>query len=55
VLAKAALIAGYIFAISGRLPPGITQRYLGLQFVIGTATVTAGTVTAGIVLDEQTA
>lgn len=55
VLAKTVLVAGYKFLISGRLPPGITQRYIGLQYVIGTATTTAGNVWAGLVLDEETA
>lgn len=54
VLAKAVLIAGYKFLITARLPTGITQRFVGLQYVIATATTTAGKVTAGIVLDEQT-
>lgn len=54
VLAKATLVAGYKFLITGRLPPGITQRFVGLQYVIGTATTTAGKVTAGIAIDEQT-
>lgn len=51
--ALAALTAGKQFPIS--FGPGITQRYLGLRYVIGTATTTAGTVSAGFVLDRQTA
>lgn len=51
-LALATLVAGYQFRL--RIPPGISARYLGVQYVIGTATTTAGTVTAGIVLDKQT-
>lgn len=49
VLAKAALVAGYQFRLGCTLPVGITQRYLGLQFIIGTAAMTAGKVTAGII------
>lgn len=52
-LAVATLIAGYQVRLSC-IPHGIAQRYLGLQYVIATATTTAGTVTAGILLDRQT-
>lgn len=54
-IAKATLVAGYRFAIGGPLPEGINQRYLGVKYTIGTATTTAGKVTAGVVLDRQTA
>jgi translation initiation factor 6 (eIF-6) len=37
------------------LPGGLNERYLGVQYVIGTATMTAGKVTAGIVANKQTA
>jgi hypothetical protein len=50
-IALATLVAGYQFRLG--LPIGITKRYLGLQYTIGTATMTAGTVTAGLVLDQQ--
>ena len=30
---------------------GLNQRYLGLRYIIGTATTTAGTITAGLVED----
>lgn len=53
-IAKASLVIGYNFKIE--LPVGsVTKRYLGLQYVIGTATTTAGKVTGGFVLDRQTA
>lgn len=52
-LAYTALTAGYQAKLS--LSPGIAQRYLGVQYVIATATTTAGTATAGFVADRQTA
>lgn len=52
VLALAALTAGKQFSIA--IPPGITERYLCLQYVIAGATTTAGTVTAGLLMDRQT-
>lgn len=42
----ATLVAGYKFRI--RIPGGITKRYLGLRYNIFTATTTAGTITAGL-------
>lgn len=48
VLALATLVAGYRPRL--RLPlMGLTQRYLGLRYIIGTATTTAGTVHASLV------
>lgn len=52
VIAVATLVAGYRFRF-GSLPPGVTKRYVGLQYVIGTATTTAGNVTAGLVMDAS--
>lgn len=52
-IAVATLIAGYQVRLSC-IPHGIGQRYLGMQYLIATATTTAGTVTSGIVLDRQT-
>jgi len=52
VYALADLVAGKQLEVA--IPPGIDQRYLALRYDIGTATTTAGTVTAGIVLDRQT-
>lgn len=52
-IAVATLIAGYQVRLSC-IPHGVAQRYLGLQYLIATATTTAGTVTAGLVLDRQT-
>lgn len=50
---KATLVAGYKFRIAS-LPLGITKRYLGVQYVIGTATTTAGKITSGLVVDVST-
>lgn len=50
-IALATLVAGYQFRLG--VPVGITARYLGVQFVIGTATTTAGKVTAALLLDRQ--
>jgi hypothetical protein len=52
-LALATLVAGYQFRLRC-VPQGVTKRYLGVRYVIGTATTTAGKCTAGIVLDRQT-
>lgn len=52
-IAKATLVAGYAFRF-GTLPPGITKRFLGMQYVIGTATTTAGNITSAIVVDRDT-
>lgn len=46
-IAKATLVPGYKARIA--IPHGLTARYLGMQYVIGTETTTAGKVTAGIV------
>lgn len=51
-IAYAGLTAGYQARLA--VPAGITQRYLGVQYVIATATTTAGKVTAGLVEAKQT-
>lgn len=51
-IAVASLVAGYQFRIE--VPVGVSQRYLGMQYVIGTAATTAGKVTAGFTTDRQT-
>lgn len=51
-IAKATLVAGYQFRLG--VPVGITARYLGVQYTVGTATTTAGKVTAALLLDRQT-
>lgn len=52
-LALATLVAGYQIRIA--VPyVGLTSRYLGVRYTIGTATTTAGTCTAGIAKDIVT-
>ena len=52
-LAMATLVAGYQLRIA--VPKvGLTSRYLGCRYTIGTATTTAGTCTAGIAKDIVT-
>lgn len=52
-LALATLVAGYLIRIA--VPKtGLTSRYLGVRYTIGTATTTAGTCTAGIAVDVDT-
>lgn len=51
-IALATLVAGYQARLA--MPAGIAKRYLGLRYVIATAAMTAGKVTAGIALDKQT-
>ena len=53
-IALATMVAGYQFRFD-ELPPGITQRFLGLQYTVGTTTFTAGAFTAGLLVDKQTA
>lgn len=52
-LALATMVAGYQVQVGQRLP-NITQRYLGMNYVIATATTTAGNVFAGIQTTRQT-
>lgn len=58
VLAETPAI-GYATCVAGyqarlEVPPGVSRRYLGMRYIIGTATTTAGKVTAGLVSDKQT-
>lgn len=46
-MALAAMTAGKMIRLS--LPVGITQRYIGLRYVIATATTTGGTITAALI------
>lgn len=52
VIAVASLIAGYeiVFRIN---PSSVMERYLGLVYTVATGPMTAGNVTAGIVVDIQ--
>lgn len=51
-IAYTALKAGYQARLGW--PAGFTKRYIGVQYVIGTATTTAGKVTAALVETRQT-
>lgn len=53
-IALATLIAGYQFRLRA-IPQGITKRYLGMRYVIGTATTTAGEITSGLALSRMSA
>jgi Bbp16-like protein len=52
VHALADLVIGKQFGVS--VPPGVNRRYVGVRYVIGTATTTAGKCTAGLVWNIQT-
>jgi len=52
-IAVADLVAGYQIPIQV-LPNGITERYLGIEYVVATGPMTAGAVTAGITKGNQT-
>jgi hypothetical protein len=55
-IALATLVAGYKFMVFTELPPGVgAKQFILLQYTIGTAAMTAGKITAGIVWDKQTA
>lgn len=51
-IALATLVAGYLARLA--IPAGITARYLGAQYVVATATMTAGKCTTGLLLNRQT-
>lgn len=53
VVVLADLVAGYQFPVDV-LPNEITERYLGIEYVVVGTTPTAGTVTAGITMGNQT-
>lgn len=52
VIALASLTLGKQFPLS--YGPGVTQRYLGMRYIIGAAAMTTGKVSSGIVMDPQT-
>lgn len=52
VIAKATLVVGYRFR-HGHVPGVVPRRFVGAQIVIGTATVTAGTYSSGLMLDQE--
>lgn len=51
-IGKATLVAGYKFYIN--FVPRGDEGFLRLEYTIGTATTTAGKITAGIIFDDQT-
>lgn len=53
-IALASLVAGYQARLE--IPPGLpsTGRYLFVRYTVGTANVTAGAFTCGLVIDKQT-
>lgn len=50
-IAAATLVVGYEFRL-GTLPPGITKRYIGFRYTIGTATTTTGKVFAAFLVNR---
>ena len=50
-IGKAELVAGK--QISLPIPPGITERYIRAYYTVATGPMTAGKITAGIVMDRQ--
>ena len=52
-IAVADLVAGYQAAIQV-LPNKITERFLGVEYVVATGPMTAGNITAGITMGNQT-
>jgi hypothetical protein len=54
VIALGSLAAGYRPPGLSITPGLITKRYIGMQYVVATATTTAGAVTSGLVLDIPT-
>lgn len=51
-IAEASLVAGYSFRL-GPIPPGISQRFLGIRYVT-VGTHGAGQITAGLVMERGT-
>ncbi|MFA5943187.1 MAG: Bbp16 family capsid cement protein [Candidatus Thermoplasmatota archaeon] len=54
-IAEATLVAGYQFHIDITTKMTAAERYLGLRYTIGTATTTAGTITAWLELNPSDA
>lgn len=53
VHALADLVAGKYLELP-EIPPGITSRWFGLRYLIATAAMTAGKITAGLTMGRQT-
>lgn len=54
-IAEALLVAGYQFQLGGTVPIGVTKAFWGFRYLVGTATTTAGKISAGVVNAKQTA
>jgi hypothetical protein len=52
-IGKATLVPGYRFRIGCALPPGATQRFLGLNYIVATGPMTAGNIVAFLAIDSQ--
>lgn len=52
VVPKATLVIGYRFR-HGHTPGVVPSRYVGSQVIIGTANLTAGTYSSGLMLDQE--
>ena len=53
-IGKAVLIPGYKFRLAEEIPPGVTQRFVGINYIVATGPMTAGNILAGLVMDRQT-
>ena len=51
-VAASTAVAGYQFRLRA-VPQGVTRRYLGVKYVVGTSTFESGAVTAALVVDRQ--
>ena len=51
-IAVAALVAGYRFRF-GSLPGVVPQEFVGIQYVVATANLTAGAFSSSLILDED--
>ena len=52
-IAKALLVPGYQFRLGGSIPPGVTQRFAGVNYVVATGPMTAGKVLATMGADRH--
>jgi hypothetical protein len=51
---KALLVPGYTFRLGGVLPPGVTSRFLGFNYIVSPGPFTAGNILGALVFDRQT-
>lgn len=52
LIPKATLVVGYQPRLA--VPVGVTRRYIGVQYIIGTASTSAGSFHASLVIDRST-